>query len=382
MKVGIITHSYLPNVDGVVRSIQIIQKYLEKRGHKVVIFAPEYENKSHYKDKKNVIRVSSLLNPKFSGFETPFPNFLSPTVLVKIKNENLDIIHVQNPFLVGEVSLLIGKFLNIPVILTYHTIYEMQAHYVKYFSKLIAELGKHWGKSFSERCNEVIVPSYRIKKKLIRLGAKGSFHVIPTGLDFELINKLKPLPHQKYGFTKKDRILISVGRLGFDKRILMLLDTLSPLLKNNKNIKYVICGDGPEKQTMENLIKRESLESQVKLTGNLPHKEIFKLLKMSDLFLIGSIDETQGVSLLEALSVGTPVIAIKEDWTKIWKTKAVVKVKIENLSDSIKKILNDIKKHKRLSITAKDYAKQFDEEILIDEVIKVYREAKGKTSRM
>ena len=250
MRIGIFTDTYLPDINGVVSSIELTKKGLEKLGHEVFIFATYKGLK--IKREGNLILLPGVEIKKFYGYKIAQPIHL--LLIDEIKELNLDIIHAQTEFGVGTFASIVASTLNIPLIRTYHTTYEDYTHYLNFLnSKTIDEALKvvvaKLSKLYGDNCSMVIVPSNKTKQMLLRYEIKTPIEVIPTGLTLDIgdnyslqeIEKLK----QKY---KKDfdKLLLFVGRIAKEKALDLLLDGFVKVKKENLKIKLLIIGDGPE----------------------------------------------------------------------------------------------------------------------------------------
>lgn len=104
--------------------------------------------------------------------------------------------------------------------------------------------------------------------------------------------------------------IIFVGRLATQKDPLLLLRAYRDLpeeLRSRGRVEFV--GDGPLRKRLEGAVRDFRLEDRVVLHGNLPREEVFRLLKGAHLFVLTSNYEGFPRSVLEAMSVGLPVIA-------------------------------------------------------------------------
>jgi 1,2-diacylglycerol 3-alpha-glucosyltransferase len=134
MRIAIFTNNYLPNPYGVAGSVESFRKVFEKLGHDVFIFAPRW--KGYQDENPNVFRYPSIetnVKIKFS-FAIPFSLKISK-VLEKL---DLDIIHSQHPNLMGSAAMHWAKKKNIPLVFTWHTLYDQYAHFAPFIPKRIA----------------------------------------------------------------------------------------------------------------------------------------------------------------------------------------------------------------------------------------------------
>ena len=125
MRIAMLTNNYKPYVGGVPISIEHLAEELRKRGHTVYIFAPSYRKQE---DELYVIRYPSF---PLSVAGAPLPNILTGLFRQKMKELQIDLIHVHHPAIAGNVALTLRRQLGIPVVFTYHTRYEEYLYYVK-----------------------------------------------------------------------------------------------------------------------------------------------------------------------------------------------------------------------------------------------------------
>ena len=118
------TDTYLPNVNGIVTSIESYRKTLLDLGHNIFVVAPEYNN---YKFDDYVIPVKSI---PFIG-EREYRSSIPFKILLKKEwsRFNIDIVHTHTIFNLGIFGYYLARRLKIPLVHTYHTYYEKYVHY-------------------------------------------------------------------------------------------------------------------------------------------------------------------------------------------------------------------------------------------------------------
>ena len=261
MRIGIFTDSYYPHVSGVSTSVEMLKNTLESMGHNVYIVAPNLNNNRFSYDKLN--KIIWLPGIKTGIYETKLTKLHSSQAMKIIKNEwKLDVIHSQTEFGVGYFSRVVSKRLKIPVVHTYHTLYEDYVHYVlkghfnKILKKLVVKLTRYY---CDKKCDELIVPTNKIKDlfnnkyKITR-----EMHVIPTGIDLKkfypnsrILDKVKSIK-RKYKIKDNDFIIGSVGRIASEKSFDKIINNLKDLVNIKSNIKLMLVGDGPDLDNLKN----------------------------------------------------------------------------------------------------------------------------------
>ncbi|MBU4536485.1 glycosyltransferase family 4 protein [Patescibacteria group bacterium] len=146
------------------------------------------------------------------------------------------------------------------------------------------------------------------------MGFQGKIEVIPNAVNTKHFmqefpeNELNDLK-EILGKKDNDKYLITTSRLVLKNAC---DDVIKALKYLPENIKFVILGDGPDKEMLLELSKKEQVEDRVKFLGLIDHREMPKYLKVSDIFIRPSLSEGLGNSFIEAMAGDLPVIATQE----------------------------------------------------------------------
>ena len=316
MNIGIFTDCYYPQVNGVVTSVMTLQEELKKRGHQVTVITvdvPGFTEKS-----ENVIRIKSIPFTRYMDFRIAIP--LYPSVFKTIKALNLDIIHTHTEFTIGLLRQHFAKTLEIPILHTYHTMYEDYSHYVsKHNTRVIKSLIRKGSSLYVNKYHAVIAPSDKTKYALKNYGVKRDIHVVPTGVDireFERVDQENQRIREikkALGILEGDKILLSLGRISKEKSIDILIRQMKTLKRIRSDVKLVIVGDGPCKAELEALTEELNLRDRVLFTGLVPFSEVPYYYSIGDMFLNASRTETQGLTIIEAMASMLPVIVFNDE---------------------------------------------------------------------
>jgi len=226
-----------------------------------------------------------------------------------IKEEKADILHahIWNPASC-RYAYLVAQSTKIPLIITEHDPFKLSPF--KDFFK----------KRFLQYVTKIVAISNNNKHLLSELYPehKQKITVIHNGLDLtwwqsQLLRftdeDLRHIKEDLFHCKENTLIITTVAELNERKGIKYLINAVPEVIKKYPNTKFIIIGDGPNKADYENLIKKLDLENHVHLTGQ--QKEIPKLLKSSNIFLLPSIREGFGMVNLEAMITPLPIIATK-----------------------------------------------------------------------
>lgn len=308
LSIGVFTDSYRPYTSGVVRSIETFTQHLRALGHRVYIFAPSYPN---CQPEDGVFRFRSIPAPTQREFTLALP--VSLTLGATVRRLGLDIIHVHSPFLLGRLGARAARRFGLPLVFTYHTLYDQYVHYVPLFQGLSRKLVQCYTRDFCNRCDLVITPTALVADLLRRQGVETPLAVIPTGIELaDFRNADRTWLRRRYGLPSEAKILLFVGRLGKEKNIDFLLHSFARLCaqENLGPLKLVLVGGGTAAAELAREARQLGLEQDVVFTGTLPKEEVAKCYAGADLFVFASLTETQGLVLAEAKAAGLAVVAV------------------------------------------------------------------------
>lgn len=321
MNIGLFTDTYYPEINGVANSVFMLKNELEKIGHTVYVFttttpgAPEHEY--------NVFRVASL--PCILITERRVGLFYQPKLASLIKRLNLDLIHTNTEFSLGIFGRIMAKELKLPIVHTYHTIYEDYTHYITRF-KTLDRRAKAFARVYSKVCcnmvEQVIVPTDKVKELLLNYSVHKDISVIPTGVNLSKFNPdiyakedVEPLKKQ-YGIEEQDKVLLYLGRISKEKNISEIIEAMPEYFSTRKHIKFVIVGGGPELEQLKLMVKKFKLEDNIIFTGTQPWDNIGLFYQLGNVFVSASQSETQGLTYIEAMAAGLPIVARQDKCLK------------------------------------------------------------------
>ena len=381
MRIGIFTDTYPPYINGVSTSIQMLENALRKKGHQVFIVTVNPENMT-YKYENNIIRIPGI---PIGIYDYRLTGIYPVRAIKTIKKWDLDVIHSHTEFGIGTFARIIAKQLNIPLVHTYHTMYEDYVHYITkgYFNDTSKKIVEYLTKFYCDKTTkELIVPTkkaYDLFKEKYKVDK--DVHIIPTGIDLEKFykenidsKKLEKL-REKYKINKNDFIILYVGRLGKEKNVDFLLDNQEYFVKNNKNVKLVIVGDGPDYNEYVEKVKKLNLQENIIFTGKVPYDNIQYYYNLGDVFVTASTTETQGLTLIEAMAANIPVICINDESFRNTVIDGLNGFVFNNKKDYKKKmdsVINDKELLKKLGRQAKISTTQYSSKYYAERVLDVY----------
>jgi glycosyltransferase involved in cell wall biosynthesis len=239
------------------------------------------------------------------------------------ESQNYDLVHLQGDFAAASLAIELAQSRNLPLVYTAHTNIDVMANklvgkpikilLLRFFTWQHATFLKipnypkvnnafEYMEFIHRNMEKVIAPSRHFAQLLKEKGVAEKSEVIITGVDDDLVKDIKrsvPTPQKPVHF-------VWAGRMQPEKRI---LQTIEAFAKAKTNATLAIYGFGPLERAAKNLVRARVLTKRIKFYGKLPHREILKVFADADVVMQTSIGfETQGLTVYEAASVGTPTL--------------------------------------------------------------------------
>lgn len=310
MKVLITTDWYSPVINGVVFSVVLLKRELERLGHEVRVVTLSGSHRSYREG--NVYYLGSVSAARiYPGARLRLGR--SRRVLRELAEWRPDIIHSQCEFSTFRVAHALHRKLDIPIVHTYHTVYEDYTHYVLPSRRMGRQVVSAFSRWVANRSACIIAPSGKVKALLESYGVTCRLEVIPTGIDLDRFRG-EPDPAWRAGTLDRlgvpeDRpILLYLGRLAKEKELERVLDALAA--GGRRDFTFLVVGDGPCRQALEE--RAAELPFHTVFTGMVPHDRVRDYYQLGDLFLTASTSETQGLTYFEALAAGVPVLCRRD----------------------------------------------------------------------
>ncbi len=308
MRIAVFTDTYLPTTDGVVTSLLTTKRELERRGHEVVVFAPQVPGNGTGRE-KDVIWVRAREFRHYPGYRLAmFPG----REVEWIEELRPDIVHSHGIGFMGIKGMWSAWQCKRPLVLTFHTmIMDAMSYYVPFHLDLkLLERGlRLYLRVFLHKCRAVVVPSRVILREIEKIAPHmRSTDVIPTGVDTERFHPRAggARIRAKWGLDGNEAIL-HVGRIAREKDLPTLVEAFRKVRVDRPGAKLVFVGRGPYEDGLRAYVRRRGLERDVIFAGFVPDADLPAYYAAADAFAIPSRFETQGLVILEAMACGKPV---------------------------------------------------------------------------
>lgn len=307
MNVLILTNTFTPHVGGVARSVEAFTEEYRKRGHRVLIVAPEFPDMP--REEIDVVRINAIQNFNDSDFSVALP--IHPQLSDRIDAFRPDIVHSQHPFLLGITALRLARHRQLPLVFTHHTLYEQYTHYLPGDSPPLKRFAIELGTRYANLSDLVFTPSESIRTLLRERGVTTPIAVVPTGVRLENFRQGDGSGFRRRMGIPEDAFVVGhLGRLAPEKNLGFLAQAVADVIHRNARVHFLVIGKGPSEDAIRATFAGSGIGMKLHMAGILQQRELADALHAMDVFAFASTSETQGMVLTEAMAAGLPVVAL------------------------------------------------------------------------
>jgi len=307
-----LTNAY-PDFESSYRGIFIkkMASLLQEEGYQISVVTPKIYRGSPYFEEQDGIKVyrfpffardKLLIEHKQIPYLRMVLYFITGSLLTTyaVLKNRCNLIHAHWAIPTGLIGTWVGSLLSKPLIVTIHgSDLRMALERPGFLRKIFVYVCHH--------ATHLNCVSNGQKKEMEQLGILGEkISIIPMGVDEAFLEKGK---NRKIEFNKRPFIILSNRNLFPLYNVSLLIRAIPIVLKEEPETKFLIAGDGPEKETLESEVENLNLGHSVQFVGRVPHKEMPNLLSQADIYVSTSLYDGTSVSLLEAMGSGAfPVV--------------------------------------------------------------------------
>lgn len=315
MKILMQQAAYFPWIGGAEIFAQKVAEHMVKKGHTVDVVTCIWEKPDVYTINWNksfeeindvgVYRTKAIHIRYIKTFSAILPMYKKSLNLHTKNKYNIIHSHIFPAMVSGA---MLKEKIDIPLLTTVQggdlADYKETTGRFKFFFKPLIS----WSLAKADIVHGV---STHTANRASQLEAKKTI-VIPNGVDTQLFKpKPKEILRQQYGFSLKDKIIISNSRLTPKNGLDLLIRACSELSKTISNLKLLLIGDGEQRKELEKLRDKLNLNNTVIFYGYKNNEELVDYLNLSDVFCRPSYDEGFGIAFIEAMACKVPVIGTK-----------------------------------------------------------------------
>jgi glycosyltransferase involved in cell wall biosynthesis len=385
VRILFISDVYFPRVNGVSTSIQTFRRELAALGHETALVAPAYP--ARHADEPGTVRIPSRRVP-LDPEDRAMRWLHLRQVHRRLAGERFDLVHIHTPFVAHYAGLSLARRWGVPAVATYHTLFEEYLfHYVKLAPRgAMRALARRFSRAQCNALDAVAVPSVAMRDTLARYGVAAPLAIVPTGIRLpEFAGGDGARFRARHGIDRGRPVALFVGRVAFEKNIDFLLRMLVRVRRDVPDVLLLVCGEGPAERPLARLAAALGLGDSVRFVGYLDRAtELLDCYRAADVFVFASRTETQGLVLLEAMTLGVPVVAIAVMGTRdILAPGKGVLVPDDDERDfaaAVATVLRGANVRARLGEQAAEYAKTWTAPATARKLEAFYREVLERTS--
>ncbi len=369
MNIAFFSESYKPYLSGVTNSIETLKAGLEERGHRVIVFSPDYPGA---KKSKDVHRFPSLPAP-YPGYRLSIPFFLDAQKI--LRSHRIDIIHTHSPYQLGLVAMRCARKLDVPLVFTMHTVLGKYMHYVPLVPEKLSDLvSSSYIRWFCNNCDAVIAPTQVSASALVDDGVWGNIEIVPSGVDLSRFKGLKGREVRKeHGIPAKAGVLLFVGRLAREKNLPFLFKAFRRVIAKRDDVRLLIAAGGPMKSELKKIAPKNTI-----FAGQIGYPQVIDYYDAADVFVFSSLTETQGLVLVEAMAGGLPQVAVSAegvaDVVVDGVTGYLTPLSERTFAEKVLKLLGDETLYRRMSRASKTQARTvYSKEVFAAKIEHIYK---------
>ena len=373
MKILIASDSY-KQINGVSNSVSLLVHGLREIGHEVKVLSLSPDHKSHREgDDYYIASVDALIYPDMRLSVAVWDELIDELAAWKP-----DIAHIQTEFSAKWLAMKVVKKCDIPYVMTSHTNYEEYFKSKKINGKLSRVIIKNFERIVYGKADTLIVPSYKIQELVEIYKVKCPVVVIPTGIELRNhphVEGVKEALLAQLGVKDNNKVLVTVSRISKEKNIDELIAFMPALLQKDPEVSLIVVGGGPHLEKLREKVDALKLNDSVIFTGMIPSDEVYRYYQLGNVFVSRSTFETQGLTYVEALANGLPLVC-REDKCLIniieQGKNGFTYTDKEGFVDHILTILGDPERQKEMSKVSITKSYAFSKEIFVSTVEQLY----------
>ena len=309
----ITTDLFTTDTNGVVTSVKILWDELKKKGHDVRIITLSESRHSHSDGVVYYIRSMPI---------GVYPNvrmalsYRHPLIKELIEWRP-DVIHSQCEFFTYQYALRIAKHTGAPIVHTYHTLYEQYVTYAIPSKRLGCYVVRVLTRKRLKKADRIIAPTHKVEQALNDYGLTQAISIVPSGINLDqhrvrITAKERAQKRRALGIGDEHFALLNLGRLGTEKSLDALLELFARAAATEDKLRFLIVGDGPARESLEQQAASLGVTDKVIFTGMVRPGEVQEYYQLGDVFVSASTSETQGLTYIEAAANGLPLLCRRD----------------------------------------------------------------------
>lgn len=303
MRIGIVSETYPPEINGVALTVHSLAAGLAARGHRVDLIRPRQPRPHHDEPGIEVLEVHGAALPRYPGLRFGLP--ASRTLLRHWRQQRPDAIYVATEGPLGWSAMRTAARMGIPISSGFHTRFDSYADH--YGVGWLTPLVRGYLRRFHRRAAATLVPTVALARELATLGI-GNARLLRRAVDTRQFHPgwRDDALRAAWGVDAGTPVMLYVGRIAPEKNLELAVRAFRALQQRVPHARYVWVGDGPARAALQ------AAHPDFVFAGMQRGEALARHYASADLFVFPSLSETFGNVILEAMAAGLPVVAYAE----------------------------------------------------------------------
>jgi glycosyltransferase involved in cell wall biosynthesis len=322
MRIGIVTETYPPEINGVALTVHSLAAGMAARGHTVDLIRPRQPQHPPFADEAGIdvreVRGAGL--PRYPGLRFGLPAV--GTLTTRWRQQRPDALYVATEGPLGWSAMRAARKLGLPVATGFHTRFDTYAaHYgVGWLTPIV----RSHLRRFHNGGNATLVPTQALATELEQMGVD-NMRLLRRAVDTVQFHPSKrdEVLRASWGVQANTPVVLYVGRIAAEKNLPLAVRAFRALQERHPHARYVWVGDGPARAELA------AANPDFIFAGMQLGESLAAHFASADLFIFPSLSETFGNVVLEALAAGVPVVAYNEGAAREYIVDGVNGVRVE-----------------------------------------------------
>ncbi|BFG04868.1 phosphatidylinositol N-acetylglucosaminyltransferase subunit A [Drosophila madeirensis] len=299
MRICMVSDFFYPSIGGVEEHVYNLSQMLLSLGHKIVVLTHAYGDCSGIRYVTHGLKVYYLpIKVCYNQCILPTAVCNVPMLRAVLLRERVEVVHGHSAFsALAHEALMVGSLLGLKTVFTDHSLFG--------FADLSAALTNNLLEVNLSMVNHAICVSHIGKENTVLRArvAKHRVSVIPNAVDAALFT-----PDVSQRPSNETINIVVASRLVYRKGIDLLAGVI-PRFKNTHNVNFIIVGDGPKRDLLEEIREKTNMQDRVEILGAVEHVKVRDVLVRGQIFLNTSLTEAYCMAIVEAASCGLQVVS-------------------------------------------------------------------------
>ncbi|WP_043795786.1 glycosyltransferase family 1 protein [Rhodanobacter sp. OR87] len=303
MRIGIVSETYPPEINGVALTVHSLAAGLAARGHNIDLIRPRQPQPHGDEAGIDVLELRGGALPRYPGLRFGLP--AGHTLRRHWSRQRPDAVYVATEGPLGWSAMRAARQLGIPLSSGFHTRFDSYASH--YGVGLLTPLVRGYLRRFHQRAIATLVPTDALAQELHAMGITNA-RLLRRAVDTQLFhpNRRDMALRADWGVDAATPVVLYVGRIAPEKNLELAVRAFRAIQRQVPQARYVWVGDGPARGALQ------AAHPDFIFAGVQGGEALARHYASADLFPFPSLSETFGNVIIEALAAGLPVVAYAE----------------------------------------------------------------------